>query len=349
LLYSKLRDELFGAVGTWDLHQCTDARCGLASLQPPPSSAEIMAAYENYHTHQHDLIDSDSVIAQLWYALRKHYHGRKFGYRLTTDTVTPAGPTPRLINLVGNVLSFLIPILPGHRADLDASVFYLPAPLDAAQAALLEVGCGSGKILQYLASLGWQVTGTDFDESAVTHAQQRGINVHLGPLANQDFGGQRFDAIVLKHVIEHVPDPAAELRLCRELLKPHGQLVMLTPNLAGRGHNRWQRQWRGLEPPRHLQLYGPIALQRLLKGAGFGSAEISTTGRARSASIASLNATRASQGKGAMTTPIAQLWGELDEWLEAFAIFRNPLAGNELLAIARPAANPEPSGAKIDH
>lgn len=216
----------------------------------------------------------------------------------------------------------------------------MAAPADSGQASLLEVGCGSGKILKYLANLGWQVTGTDFDEAAVAQAERRGMKVHLGPLAEQDFGDQRFDAIVLKHVIEHVPEPLEEMKLCRALLKPTGKLIVLTPNFAGRGHKRWAQQWRGLEPPRHLQIYTPAALERLLVEAGFGAINVTTTGRARSASIASLNAERASAGNTELPTPLGTLWGEFDEWLEAIAVWRDPLAGNELLAIAQPGGKP---------
>lgn len=334
LLYTGLRDELFGASGSWDLHQCKDQACTLVSIQPPPSSAATLAAYETYYTHAQTANSLPRWLTSLWHSIRAHFQSRHFGYEVTS-TIQSANLT---IRVAGRLLSYLLPLLPGRAADLKAGVCYLAAPKKSDTAQLLEVGCGSGKILHHMQTVGWQVTGTDFDEKAVEQAQQQGLAVLHGPLASQDFRGQQFDAIVLKHVIEHVPDPIAELTLCRSLLKPTGTLVIMTPNLAGRGHRRWRQHWRGLEPPRHLQLYGPQSLARTLKQAGFVG-ELSTTGRTRTATIASINTERRNQGMKELPRGLALIRGELDEYLEALSLIRDPLNGNELLAIARPNPN----------
>jgi len=38
---------------------------------------------------------------------------------------------------------------------------------------LLEVGCGSGKMLKDMADLGWEVEGIDFDPVAVENSRAR--------------------------------------------------------------------------------------------------------------------------------------------------------------------------------
>jgi len=334
-LYPHLRDELFGSPGVWHLYRCSNTNCGLGSLQPPPTSAEIMAAYESYHTHAPaepvDSQPSASLTRTLWGGARERFQARRFGYA--------PKPLPAITNATANLLSWLIPLSPGHRADFETAVFHLDAPVATAAAnsstpCLLEVGCGNGKLLKRMQDFGWQVTGTDFDDNAVAAARSRNLDVRSGPLAAQQFAQGSFDAIVLKHVIEHVTEPIAELTLCASLLKPGGKLVLLTPNFAGRGHARWQQHWRGLEPPRHLHLFTPAALQAAIKQSGLQIQTLTTTGRTRSAYRQSLDAERLTQGKGNMPTLASLALAELDEWLEAVVRLRDPLRGNELLAIA---------------
>ena len=357
LLHPNLHDDLYGSIGVWHLHRCSEPDCGLGSLQPPPTSADILAAYESYHTHSPDhgpVNATDGMSAgdgngamtflhNLWQGARERYQARRFGY-------TPA-PRPVLESTLSSVLSWLITLLPGHRADFAAAAFYLHAPQElqattsspTARPQLLEVGCGSGKILSRMQNFGWQVTGTDFDDNAVMAARSRDLDVRSGTLAAQNFAPASFDAIVLKHVLEHVPEPVAELALCNHLLKPGGKLIVMTPNLAGLGHDRWQRHWRGLEPPRHLQIFTPPALRTALINGGLSVQELSTTGRTRSSYRASLDAQRLTAGKGNLAALPSLVLAELDEWLEALMRLRDPLCGNELLAIATaslPAAEP---------
>jgi hypothetical protein len=53
------------------------------------------------------------------------------------------------------------------------------------------------------------------------------------------------------------------------LLKPRGYLWIETPNIDSHGYACFGSHWRGLEPPRHLQIFTPKVLQELLRGAGF--------------------------------------------------------------------------------
>src|ERR1700682_306065 len=48
-----------------------------------------------------------------------------------------------------------------------------------------------------------------------------------------------------------------------DVLKRDGQLVMTTPNSQSWGHKHYRQDWRGLESPRHLQIFNPRSLLRL--------------------------------------------------------------------------------------
>ncbi len=44
---------------------------------------------------------------------------------------------------------------------------------------------------------------------------------------------------------------------------------IVTPNANSRAHARFGRHWRGLEPPRHVQIFSMESLRRIVSQAGF--------------------------------------------------------------------------------
>jgi SAM-dependent methyltransferase len=90
-----------------------------------------------------------------------------------------------------------------------------------------------------------------------------------GSLEEQDFAEGSFDAVTLNHVSEHVPDPLRTIAECARILKPAGELVMFTPNGSSLGHWMFKRNWRGLEPPRHVQIFTIQSLVQILRRAAF--------------------------------------------------------------------------------
>jgi 2-polyprenyl-3-methyl-5-hydroxy-6-metoxy-1,4-benzoquinol methylase len=147
-----------------------------------------------------------------------------------------------------------------------------------APASLLDIGCGQGKFLGSMARRGWTVMGVDFDPAAVEAAHRLyGVDVRLGTVDTMIATGITFDVVTASHVIEHVPDPIAFLSKCRSLLRPGGRMILRTPNVDSIGHRRYQRHWRGLEPPRHLHLFTLAALEACALKAGFKDARCFTT------------------------------------------------------------------------
>jgi 2-polyprenyl-3-methyl-5-hydroxy-6-metoxy-1,4-benzoquinol methylase len=133
---------------------------------------------------------------------------------------------------------------------------------------LLDVGCGDGEFLNRMRNEGWSVDGVDFDRQAIENANRKyGMKLQCGSITTPGFAEASFDAITLYHVIEHVPDPLEVFFECHRLLKPGGCLVMATPNAESLGHRTFGNCWRGLEPPRHLQLFSPRTLAECARRA----------------------------------------------------------------------------------
>jgi 2-polyprenyl-3-methyl-5-hydroxy-6-metoxy-1,4-benzoquinol methylase len=168
-----------------------------------------------------------------------------------------------------------------HPGGTDAIAFeamFLRAPV-APMNRLLEIGCGNGYLLERMQKFSWRVEGLELDPACIEILQQKRIPCHIGDLRDQSFPSESFDVVFMSHVIEHVYDPAGFVTECFRVLKPGGQLIALTPNAASFGHRFFGCDWRGLEPPRHIQIFNQRNLAAAFRNAGFSEVYSRTTNR----------------------------------------------------------------------
>jgi SAM-dependent methyltransferase len=141
----------------------------------------------------------------------------------------------------------------------------------------LEVGPGRGIDLLCLRLLGWDARGLEVDPVAAERARvTSGCEVRLGTLASTDYPAGHFGLVYMRHVFEHLPDPARALQRCLGLLEPGGRLVLLYPNpraLTARCYGSLSPVW---DPPRHLVLPPVPAILPLVARSGFVEASART-------------------------------------------------------------------------
>lgn len=95
---------------------------------------------------------------------------------------------------------------------------------------LLDVGTGVGQFLHHAQPHFAEVAGTEVSSSAVKIARERyGLELHRGTLEDLCLE-RKFDNVTMFHVLEHVPDPAATVAKCAEMLVSDGMLFIAVPN-----------------------------------------------------------------------------------------------------------------------
>ncbi|MFJ4526442.1 class I SAM-dependent methyltransferase [Streptomyces sp. NPDC088810] len=103
--------------------------------------------------------------------------------------------------------------LPGHPADV------------------LDLGCGTGSLSLLAAEQGHRVTGVDRSPAMVERARTklagRTAQILCGDAAAPPVAPQRFDVVLVRHVLWALPDPAGVLRHWRGLLRPGGRFVLV--------------------------------------------------------------------------------------------------------------------------
>jgi len=132
----------------------------------------------------------------------------------------------------------------------------------------LDIGCGNGKFIRDMNSLGWQFEGVEFNSIAVDICSKAGIKVFHGDLHTAAFKDNSFDLISARHVIEHIPDPANIMKEIARILKSGGRLVIKTPNSLALGRRWFGIHWFANDVPRHLILFCPANLRMLAERFG---------------------------------------------------------------------------------
>ena len=96
---------------------------------------------------------------------------------------------------------------------------------------LLDIGCGTGAMLEELCPFGYAV-GTDLSSVAIQLCQTRGLRTVLFADGIQlPFSDASFDCISAMDVLEHIADDVAVLRECHRVCATGGVLSITVPAL----------------------------------------------------------------------------------------------------------------------
>ena len=92
---------------------------------------------------------------------------------------------------------------------------------------MLDIGGSTGVVAGHFAKT-FGLTGTLIDPAPleVQEAQAFGLETITGLVEEHDFGGRRFDLVLICQTIDHLLDVAGTLRRVRELLTPNGYLFV---------------------------------------------------------------------------------------------------------------------------
>lgn len=133
-----------------------------------------------------------------------------------------------------------------------------------------DVGCGNGSVLESMReAYGAKGTGIDLSATAVEFCRRRGFEARVGRF--EDYvpaPGEAYDLVHSSHVIEHLASPLDYMRKVRDLLRPGGISVFITPNTGTWEARRLGRHWGGLHAPRHWTLLNPRSARLLVERAG---------------------------------------------------------------------------------
>lgn len=228
------REMMFGRREPFAYRQCTD--CGCVQIEAVPENLA-----DHYGGGYYSFTDLDAEFSDP--ALRHHYAERVRALLTLPDAEAVAVPHPDMRR----------PLLSLRRLDL------------ARRRRILDVGCGSGRLLYQLNLAGWtEGRGVDpFLPADVVY--DIGLTVRKAEL---DAVEGTFDVIMLHHVFEHLADPLGALRAIAARLAPDGICLLRLPLADSEAFETYGMDWVQLDPPRHLFLHTRGSLERLARDAG---------------------------------------------------------------------------------
>jgi 2-polyprenyl-3-methyl-5-hydroxy-6-metoxy-1,4-benzoquinol methylase len=134
----------------------------------------------------------------------------------------------------------------------------------------LDVGAGYGFLLKELQShMGIQPIGVELSQQEASYGKSHlNVDIRSCLLSDAELKSASFDAVACFEVIEHIPNPKDFIDELLSLLKPNGQLLIMTDNFEckvakdlGAGFPKWI-------PHSHISHFGPDTLELLLLEKG---------------------------------------------------------------------------------
>jgi 2-polyprenyl-3-methyl-5-hydroxy-6-metoxy-1,4-benzoquinol methylase len=137
-------------------------------------------------------------------------------------------------------------------------------------ARLLEVGLGLGHLVGQLEDT-FETSGMDLNHWAVKKSKEVVNKTLLQTASAQElpFKDGVFNVVIIKHIVEHLPDPAKAINEIGRVTEKGGILILATPNL-GSLLKPWKgERWIGYQDPTHISLKEPQEWLKLIEGAGY--------------------------------------------------------------------------------
>jgi 2-polyprenyl-6-hydroxyphenyl methylase/3-demethylubiquinone-9 3-methyltransferase len=102
---------------------------------------------------------------------------------------------------------------------------------------VIDIGCGGGLLTEGMAKRGAQVIGIDMGKAPLNiarlHQHESGLELDYRQTTAEQMAATEsgsFDTVTCLEMLEHVPDPAAVITACAQLMKDDGRLFLSTIN-----------------------------------------------------------------------------------------------------------------------
>jgi 2-polyprenyl-3-methyl-5-hydroxy-6-metoxy-1,4-benzoquinol methylase len=142
---------------------------------------------------------------------------------------------------------------------------------------VLDIGCGFGFFLEGLDDLGYFTYGIDLSGRPLQEARKRSKACLVQASSTAiPFKESFFDAVTIFDVIEHVQDYEAALLEIHRVLKPGGQVFLITLNAGSLLRPIAGKSWSWYMDPTHVHIFSASQMERSLGNCGFKEIRVRT-------------------------------------------------------------------------
>ena len=140
---------------------------------------------------------------------------------------------------------------------------------------ILDIVCSTGFFIDLAKKRGWETTGIELGSEEASIAEKKGHRIIKEVIEELEIS-EKYDAIVMWDVLEHIPNGIEQLELISRHLNKGGILFFQVPNsdsLAAKILRYSCRMFDGIE---HTNLYNPKSLEKLINNSNFSVLNISS-------------------------------------------------------------------------
>jgi len=92
------------------------------------------------------------------------------------------------------------------------------------------------------------------------------------------FRNDSFNVVIIKHIVEHLPDPQKAIQEIGRVTEKGGTLILATPNLDSLLKPWKGDKWIGYQDPTHISLKRPAEWLDIIRGADFSPLKVFSDG-----------------------------------------------------------------------
>ena len=142
----------------------------------------------------------------------------------------------------------------------------------------LDVGCGTGFVVEAANNAGWTSKGIDLNPSTIDFGKNRGLNLENISFFDKSLDDSRFDVISMFEVLEHVVNPVDFVNRASDLLTDNGLLFIYVPNYESASRMLMGLDAHFIWPTHHLTYFDPQTLSSFIESREFNIELINTEG-----------------------------------------------------------------------
>ena len=143
---------------------------------------------------------------------------------------------------------------------------------------LLDIGCGMGLFLWKAKNAGFNVEGIELSSYAADFVESLDIKIIGKSIYDTTLKEESYDAIVMKEVIEHLPNPRLALEKIYKALKKGGLLFMTTGNYGSPERKLKGKNWFYFMPEGHIYIFSNRTMKKYLSEIGFSNVSVTNQG-----------------------------------------------------------------------
>ncbi len=158
-----------------------------------------------------------------------------------------------------------------RKKDAEDIVSFIQRYTNVHSGKMLEIGCADGGNVAAFQEAGYDAYGIDLSHTYTEFGRRHGLKLECLSSFEVAEKGEKYDLIILNHVMEHFTDLSGELEAVNRLLSENGVLFVALPGIKGLCLGTYESDFLRMLQNAHIYNFTADTLNQVLNKHGFES------------------------------------------------------------------------------